>query len=184
MGGGGRWEFLLSFIWFNSNLCYVCIRWKGLGGPWRRMEGCTEAGAAGRGVQTEVGTTGRVWLLQSRWRRVKWAQSAGIKRLECRRLKCFFSLPFFPLMRAFALDLSTTGDSGCRREPRVDARSSFQAAVVKANSELLPGSGPSEKSKCAFFMHFNTDIWTPQSVLSKVLNAVTDASFLYRHHTI
>lgn len=137
MGGGGRWEFLLPFIWFNSNLCYVCIRWKGPGGRRRekdgRMERCTEAGAAGRGVQTEVGTTGRVWLLQSRWRRVKWAQSAGIKRLENRRLKCFFFLLFFPLMRALALDFSTTGDSGCRREPRVNARSSFQAAVVKAN---------------------------------------------------
>lgn len=41
----------------------------------RRMEGCTEAeaeaGAVGGEVQTEVGTAGRVWLLQLRWRRVK-----------------------------------------------------------------------------------------------------------------
>lgn len=37
----------------------------------RRMEGCREAGAAGGGVQTEVGTAGRVWLLQLRWQRVK-----------------------------------------------------------------------------------------------------------------
>lgn len=113
--------------------------------------GCTRAEDVVRGEETEVGKTGRVWLLQSHWQRVKWAQSGRMKWLECGGLRCAF------LKCVFALDLCTTRDSLCERP--TDASLKWASWQLNASQGQPPScyqgqdleSWESEKSARVFF---------------------------------